>query len=444
VARLASTTLAASAAGVSILGLPALYAEFRALDYLDPVARDVVHDNLADLGLSAGFYAAYLLALGVVLALACYAVAAVILWRQSRQPMALFVAVLLAMLGATFSGSIGALGDLAPFWERLNGTLNALSVTLVFLFFYLFPDGRFVPRWIRWFLFLVLVYAVPTALIPNSSASPDNWSSLPYAVLFASLLLTGVFAQVYRYRRVSDPTQRQQTKWVVFGFTSALAGYVGVISLQVAFPGLEPGTLADFLGIAAASCFMLLIPLSIAVAVLRYRLYDIDPVVNRALVYGSLTVMLALAYWGGVTATQAVFQALTGQEQQPQLAIVASTLAIAALFTPLRRRIQSFMDRRFYRRKYDARKTLEAFSAQLREETDLDALSDDLVAAVRETMHPAHAALWLRSRARKGTRAEDHEPCHWRYQARRSPVISPEGRHRDLRPLSDHSTPEPR
>jgi hypothetical protein len=396
VARLASTVLAASAGGVSILGLPALYAEFRTLNYLDPAARDVVHDNLADLGLSVGFYAAYLLALGAVLALACYAVAAVILWRRSDEPMALFVAVLLALLGATFSGSIGALGALAPFWERLNGGLNALSVTLVFLFFYLFPDGRFVPRWIRWSVFLVLVYAAPTALFPNSPASPDNWPALPYAVLFASLLLTGVFAQAYRYRRVSGYTQRQQTKWVVFGFASALTGYVVVISLQVAFPSLEPGTLADLLGIAAASCFMLLIPLSIAVAVLRYRLYDIDLVVNRALVYGSLTVMLALAYWGGVTATQALLHALTSQEEQPQIAIVASTLAIAALFTPLRRRIQSFMDRRFYRKKYDARKTLEAFSAQLRDETDLDALSDDLVGAVRETMHPAHVALWLR------------------------------------------------
>jgi hypothetical protein len=397
VARLVSTILAASAAGVSILGLPALYAEFRALKDLDPATRDVVQANVADLGLSVGFYAAYLLVLGTVLALACFAVAAVILWRRSDEPMALFVAVLLALLGATFSGSIGALGNLSPIWERLNGVLDALSVTFVFLFFYLFPDGRFVPRWTRWFVFLILVYAVPTALFPNTPASPDNWPALPYALLFASLLLTGVFAQAYRYRRVSSYTQRQQTKWVIFGFASALTGYVGVISLQVAVPSLEPGTLADLLGIAAASCFMMLIPLSIAIAMLRYRLYDIDPVVNRTLVYGSLTVMLALVYWGGVTATQALFYTPTGQEEQPQLAIVASTLAIAALFTPLRRQIRSFIDRRFYRRKYDARKTLENFSARLRDETDLDALSDDLVEAVRETIQPAHVALWLRS-----------------------------------------------
>jgi hypothetical protein len=138
----------------------------------------------------------------------------------------------------------------------------------------------------------------------------------------------------------------------------------------------------------------LYVPLGIAI--LKYRLYDIDVVVNRILVYGSLTAILARLYFGGVTVTQAIFHALTGSEEQPQLAIGVSTLVIAALFNPLRRRIQAFIERRFYRRKYDARKTLEAFSAQLRNETDLEALSDDLVGVVRETMQPAHVSLWLR------------------------------------------------
>ena len=141
-------------------------------------------------------------------------------------------------------------------------------------------------------------------------------------------------------------------------------------------------------------------------AILRYRLYDIDVIINRTLVYGSLSTLLAFLYLGGVTATQAIFRTLTGEQEQPQLAIVVSTLIIAALFNPLRRRIQAFIDRRFYRSKYDARKTLEAFSAQLREETDLNALSDDLVGVVRETMQPAHVSLWLRPEASpKGTQA---------------------------------------
>jgi hypothetical protein len=138
------------------------------------------------------------------------------------------------------------------------------------------------------------------------------------------------------------------------------------------------------------------IPISMGIAILRYRLYDIDIIINRTLVYGSLTAILAGVYFGSVTATQAIFQTLTSQERLPQLIVVASTLLIAALFNPLRRRIQTFIDRRFYRSRYDARKTLETFSVKLRDETDLDALNDDLVGVVRETMQPAHVSLWLR------------------------------------------------
>jgi hypothetical protein len=137
------------------------------------------------------------------------------------------------------------------------------------------------------------------------------------------------------------------------------------------------------------------VPIAAGIAILKYRLYEIDILINRTLVYGSLTVMLALVYFGGVTATQAIFRTLTGQEEQPQIAVVASTLVIAALFNPLRRRIQSFVDRRFYRSKYDARKTLEAFSAKLRDETDMDALSGHLIGVIGETMQPAHISMWL-------------------------------------------------
>ena len=144
-----------------------------------------------------------------------------------------------------------------------------------------------------------------------------------------------------------------------------------------------------------AFIFSALIPVAAGIAILKYRLYEID-LINRTLVYGTLTGTLALVYFGSVAATQAVFQQLTGREELPQLAIVASTLIIAALFSPLRRRIQVFIDRRFYRRKFDARKTLEAFSAKLRDETNLEALNSDLVGVVGETMQPAHISLWLR------------------------------------------------
>jgi hypothetical protein len=160
---------------------------------------------------------------------------------------------------------------------------------------------------------------------------------------------------VYRYRRASDPVQRQQTKWVVFGIVVSFGGYLALVVLQgltVGFDGTRSHPLTVMLIQTAITALFLGIPLSIGVAVLRSGLWDVDVVINRALVYGSLTLTLALVYLGGVVGLQYAFRALTGSETQ--LAVVASTLAIAALFVPLRRRVQAFIDRRFYRRKYDA------------------------------------------------------------------------------------------
>jgi hypothetical protein len=201
--------------------------------------------------------------------------------------------------------------------------------------------------------------------------------------------LGAVISLFVRFRRARGD-ERQQIKW----FASAAA-----LSLLWIFV-LDASTLSGVpRAIAVLSALLVLpsIPITTGIAILRYRLYDIDILINRTLVYGSLTLMLALVYFGGVAATQALFQALTDQQKLPQLVVVASTLLIAALFNPLRRRIQSFIDRRFYRRKYDARKTLEAFSAKLRDETDLEALNSELVGVVRKTMQPAHVSLWLRS-----------------------------------------------
>jgi hypothetical protein len=169
---------------------------------------------------------------------------------------------------------------------------------------------------------------------------------------------------------------------VVFGTEIFVAGLVSFWSVNIS--------------IVISSLAWLGLPVFTGIAIVKHRLYDIDVVVNRALVYGSLTATLFALYFGVVTATQAMFQTLTGQERLPQLVVVASTLAIAALFNPLRRRIQAVVDRRFYRNKYDAARTLEAFSARLRDETDLGTLGDDLVGMVRETMRPEHVSLWLR------------------------------------------------
>jgi hypothetical protein len=215
-----------------------------------------------------------------------------------------------------------------------------------------------------------------------------------------------VWSQTYRYRKVSSAAQRQQTKWVVFGTALGVAGTFP-FQLPVDLSLVGGDTPLTLLVLKTGFVFsLLLVPLSISVAVLRSRLFDIDVLINRTLVYGSLTAALVGVYFGFVVVLQRLFVALTGQ--QSTLAIVASTLVIAALFTPLRRRIQSFIDRRFYRSKYDARKTLEAFSHQLRDETDLARLGDDLLGVVGETMQPAHVSLWLRpERAPRGTRAQE-------------------------------------
>ena len=260
------------------------------------------------------------------------------------------------------------------------------------LFFYLFPSGRFVPRWTRW-LALCWVLFVGTWIF--TPFGPPTWPLPLFNV--AILILWGSFpvAQVYRYVRTSDHTQRQQTKWVVFGVAVAVAGTLTTIFTVGAAVDLAPKNVGQrMLSMLLMDAFVLFIPLSIGVAVLRARLFDIDVVINRTLVYGSLTAILVAVYFGGIVVLQRLFVVLTGETST--LAVVASTLVIAALFNPLRRRIQSFIDRRFYRKKYDAAKTLQAFSSKLRDETDLDALNDHLVGVVAEAIQPAHVLLWLR------------------------------------------------
>ena len=217
-------------------------------------------------------------------------------------------------------------------------------------------------------------------------------------------MVGGVLTQVYRYLRVSTAVQRQQSRWVVIGLLSTVLMMAAWLFVAFVYPPEEPGpgrlyALAVVQPVIIVLGFLL--PVSFAVAVLRYRLYDIDIVINRALVYGLLTAVLVATYFGIVIGLQAAFRAATGQESA--VAVVASTLVIAALFLPLRGRLQEFIDRRFYRRRYDAARTLASFAATARDEVDLERLSAALVAVVRETMEPVHVSLWLRE---AGTRPQ--------------------------------------
>jgi hypothetical protein len=221
-------------------------------------------------------------------------------------------------------------------------------------------------------------------------------------VLFA-VGVGGAAASVVVRLRHSRGIERRQLEWFAYA-TTLFFGSAMLTGIVSDVGGL---TWLDRVSFILSIVGLVYLPIAVGIAILRYRLYDIDIIINRTLVYGSLTATLVLVYFGGVATTQALFRALTGEQQQPQLAIVASALAIAALFNPLRRRIQSFIDRRFYRSKYDARKTLEAFSARLRDETDLEALNTELVSVVRETMQPVHVSLWLLpSRIQNGAREE--------------------------------------
>jgi hypothetical protein len=279
-----------------------------------------------------------------------------------------------------------------------------LAVGFIVFLALLFPDGRLPSRRWRWFawlsLLLIITGAVWGAFTPGAILSlgqinnPLGVEGLPNVwELTQTLMLTLIFvsaASLFMRLRAASGVERQQIKW--FTYTAVVASSAALLTYTISEP---MGALwLKWVGYVVMQVALICMPISMGIAILRYRLYEIDILINRTLVYGSLTAVLVALYFGVIVVLQSLFVSLTGQ--QSTLAVVASTLLIAALFTPLRRHIQSFIDRRFYRSRYDARKTLEALSAKLRDETDLAALSEDLVGVVRETMQPAHVSLWLR------------------------------------------------
>jgi hypothetical protein len=358
-------------------------------------------------------------------------VGALLASRRSRNPIGWICLIsglfwMLIIVSEGYSTYGLTVPDSVPFPVTINALLYAWlwvpTVGLIGIYLILlFPDGKLPSRRWRpfaWFagvvilLESVIVFLTPGPLDGLGDArNPFGLDGYPllevlgwgFLLMLPLCMLASASSLVLRFRR-SGGEERQQIKWIAFaasfmGSVYLLIMSAGLINWLISAPGVESDLGTQTLWGALLEDVMLLsfaaIPVAIGFAILRYRLYDIDAIINRTLVYGSLTVMLVLVYLGAVISFQYAFRAVTGQEST--LAVVASTLAIAALFGPLRRRVQAFVDRRFYRRKYDARKTLDAFSAKLRDETDLEALNSELVGVVRETVQPAHASLWLRS-----------------------------------------------
>ncbi len=327
---------------------------------------------------------------------------------------------LLAAPGSLPAGDVAA-GILSLVWVPAAG----LNVFLLLLF----PDGRLPSRRWRWFfwlsLLLILVGTISQAFASGTVAdagglyNPLGVEGLPNAFkLFQTLLFTLMFisaASLFVRRLRARGVERQQLKWFTYSATLAISGVILTFSISE----LTGSAWLGWVGYVLTLVGLIGTPIAMGIAILRYRLYEIDIIINRTLVYGSLTGLLALFYFGSVTALQYLLSLLTGQGNT--IAIVATTLAIAALFNPLRRRIQGFIDRRFYRRMYDARKILEAFGTKLRDETDLEKLCEDLGEVVDETMQPSHISLWLRLPSSSPNRSESSSEVRSRSSTQSEP-----------------------
>ena len=392
IARAAWLVLASLAVAFSIAGIPAYHSQLR--DLTAPGVGDpaALRANLARAGLSLDFYAGYMLAVQVASKGAYFLLAALLFRRKSAERMALFVAVMLVLLGAT-SSATRALTTFHPAWRVVYDVANLFGFTCLLLFFYLFPDGRFVPRWTRWLAVAALALATLMALFPGSPLDVTRWPLLLNALFLLGWLGVGVVAQVYRYRRISGPTQRQQAKWVVFGFAVGLGGHLGTILLVELFvPGLAPrGSLLSFAAYTAIAGFLLLIPLSLVIAILRYRLFDIDMLINRALVYGALSASVVGLYALVVGTVGALLQA----RGSFLVSLVAAGL-VAVLFQPLRERLQRAVNRLTYGERDEPYAVLSRLGRRLEATLAPDAVLPAIVETVAAAFKLPYAAITLK------------------------------------------------
>ena len=402
-ARIVWGVLVPIALGMFVVSIPGYIAQLQTLctgascnsGQLSADART----SLEHLGLSLGEYVAFNVALIFIATLVGFALAFLLVLRRSDDWMALLVALMLVYLTTGSIANTFVLNHwigpaFASILFSILGELGFISIALVF---YLFPDGRFVPHWTRWVMLVVIGSSLPFIIVPYSSAV---WLTVVSTLIYSGSLISLVVAQIYRYRHVSSLLQRQQTKWVVYSLTVSILLVVGIILLpQLLVPALgQAGSLSASISSTIVNLlFYILVPIAFGIAILRYHLYDIDVLINRTLVYSTLSALLALIYFGLIFALQYLLRGIINQKNE--VAIVISTLVIYALFRPVRSRLQAIIDHRFYRRKYNAARILAAFGATLRHEVELDDLSRQLVAVVQETMQPSQVSLWLRPTA---------------------------------------------
>jgi hypothetical protein len=363
--------------------------------------------------LSIQAFSVYLVSLRYLAAAVFFSAAGVIYWRCRGDWVAVLFSIFLILIPLSFNlganvESISPTNPRGLLLTQLGSLLILVLWTCFGILLFVFPDGRFIPPWTRWLaIFGVSLSLLDAILLIPIQDWDENW--LGFALLAAGviiLLASGVYSQIHRYRAVSSPSQRQQTKLVLIGLLAYFQWEAG--PWWWSWKGSEaPWVILTRVHLDIL--FPLLLPLAVVFSILRFRLWDIDVLIRRTLIYGAVTGTLALVYAASVIVLQRVFS------PQSQVAVVLSTLAIAALFNPLRRRIQRDIDRRFYRRKYNAETILATFSATVRDEVDLDRLSDGLLRALAETMQPTNLSLWLKdpaapggsqSPSRKGVRAD--------------------------------------
>jgi hypothetical protein len=391
-----------------LASIPAYYAQQHVI--CDDAAVHAVHCLEADqpspgnllaleqLGRSLDDFARFTLGLQIVVALVCLVMAMLLFWRKSHTWLGLSASFFLVLLGCsgTFESLAGAFATAdSPLALRLLAMLiHGAELPTMSLFLLLFPTGRFTPRW-SWIVSVWWTAHVVSFNLP----APYNfnyWSPAFQASDLLLLLVSPIAIQVYRYRRVYTSIERQQTKWLIFGFAGgALLALCFGSGLSLVLGLSAPDSPWQLLSVVGGALLFSSLPLGVGIAVLRYRLWGIDALINKALVYGLLTLLLATLYGGLIIGLESLGNLVMGQAFTSPVVLVISTLAIAALFQPARSRIQALIDRGFYRQKYDAARTLETFSATLQHEVDLGELCEQVLAVVQETMQPAHLTLWL-------------------------------------------------